>query len=134
MSGPRETPTVWRARPFCRSCGLCCRNTEMILTPSDVERIAGLGYDVRYFAVKVGGFLRLRNVAGHCVFYDPGTGLCRIYRYRPIGCSLYPIVFDLDRGDVHVDPECPLGHEVGEDDLRRARRVFKAVLRELGLE
>ncbi len=53
------------------------------------------------------GVWRLRNVDGHCVFYDPDSKRCRIYESRPIGCRLYPpLNYDDEEGAV-VDKACP---------------------------
>ncbi|MEM1517134.1 MAG: YkgJ family cysteine cluster protein [Thermofilum sp.] len=120
---------------FCRSCGLCCRATEMVLLRKDVERLERLGYRRGDFAVESGGFARLRNVDGYCYFYDKATGLCRVYEHRPLGCRLYPLVFDEVRG-VLLDPECPLSSFFAEDCscLRAALPVLRSVLEALGEE
>lgn len=103
-------------------------NTKMVLLPSDVERIESLGYRREEFAVLWGGLYRLRNVSGRCFFYRDG---CAIYECRPIGCSMYPIVIDVETGEVLVDWECPLASETREEELERARGYARAVLREL---
>ncbi len=106
----------------------------MILTPSDIARIEGLGYSLTYFAVKSSdGFYRLRNVDGHCVFYDPSERRCIIYPWRPLGCRVYPIIYDLDGKCITVDLECPMAHTVTEKDIERARPIIARILRELGL-
>ena len=125
------TPTIWRARPLCLSCGACCEETEMILTPSDVRRLEALGYKREEFAVPRGGFYRLRNVKGRCYFLRGGR--CAIYEYRPIGCSMYPIVINVERGDVELDEECPIAGETTDSELERAREYAKRVLSELGI-
>jgi len=94
-------------RRECLSCGLCCIETEMILLPSDIESIRKLGYLIKEFAIFKDGYFRLRNVNGHCYFYDPVSGRCRIYRYRPLGCRIYPIIYVEGLGPA-VDSECPL--------------------------
>jgi len=127
--GARPTPTVWRARPQCLSCGLCCRETEMILTPSDLRRLEALGYRREDFAVFDGRFYRLRNAGGWCFFYRGGR--CAVYEHRPIGCSMYPIVIDPEGPSVEVDPACPLAADTRPEELERARRVAQRVLAEL---
>ncbi|MEM1852797.1 MAG: YkgJ family cysteine cluster protein [Thermofilaceae archaeon] len=131
MRSARPTPTVWVARPHCLSCGLCCRETEMVLTPSDVERLELLGYRREEFAVYDGRFHRLRNVDGRCFFYRGGR--CVVYDYRPIGCSMYPIVIDPESGSVEVDRFCPLAYMTTPGELRRAEKLARSILRELGL-
>lgn len=123
------TPVVWRAREFCLSCGLCCRGTEMILTRIDIERLERLGYRRSDFAVFDGSFHRLKNVEGRCFFYR--NGRCAVYRYRPLGCSMYPIVINAENLSVEVDRLCPLAQETRREELRRAERVARRILAEL---
>jgi len=125
------TPTIWRARPLCLSCSACCRETEMILTPSDVRRLEALGYRREEFAVLQGGFYKLRNVKGRCYFLR--VNRCTVYEYRPIGCSMYPIVINVAREDVELDEECPIAGETTDRELERAREYAKRVLEELGI-
>jgi len=126
-----RTPTIWRARPLCLSCSACCRNTEMILTPSDIRRLEALGYRREEFAMLRGGFYRLRNVKGRCYFLRGSR--CAVYEYRPIGCSMYPIVIDVEKGDVALDEDCPIAGETTEGELELARAHAKRVLEELGI-
>jgi dCTP deaminase len=112
-------------------CDLCCRATEMPLTASDIERIRGLGFEQRYFSEEHDGWLQLANTAeGRCFFLH--DGLCSIYPYRPEGCALYPVVFDLDAGRAVVDPECPHGHAwpVTKDEALRVKRLVERLQRE----
>lgn len=120
---------------FCRSCGVCCRATEMVLLSEDAERLEQLGYRREDFAVESGGLLRLRNVGGYCYFYDRATGLCRVYEHRPLGCRLYPLVFDEARG-VLLDPECPLSSFFAGDcsQLRAALPALRVALEALRRE
>lgn len=101
----------------CITCGICCLGTEMELLAEDIERIISLGYRLEEFAVERDGMYRLKNVDGHCVFYDPSTRLCKIYQNRPVGCRLYPLVFDGER--VSVDRTCPTWHTVSRRELER---------------
>lgn len=125
--------------PFCRSCGECCRGTEMVLLRADVERLERLGYKREDFARYSGGLLVLRNVNGYCYFYDRVSGLCKVYYSRPLGCRLYPLVFDDSLG-VMLDPECPLAALFSRDcsQIREAlpilRRVLKTLEEEFGVE
>ena len=126
------TPIVWRARPRCLSCGLCCRGTEMILVPSDIRRLELLGYRREEFTVRVNRRYKLRNVNGWCYFYRAGR--CSVYEYRPIGCSLYPIVIDLESLEVLVDEYCPLAGETRPEELEKARELVPKILSELNLK
>jgi len=103
----------------------------MVLTPSDVSRLEALGYRREEFAVLRGGFYRLRNVRGRCYFLRGGR--CVVYEYRPIGCSMYPIVIDVEKGGVALDEECPIAGETTGEELKLARAYAKRVLEELGI-
>ena len=132
-----SNPSFFEVRFKCIRCGICCLGTEMELLPEDVERIEALGYRIEDFAVTDGEVLRLKNVDGHCVFYDSATASCKIYENRPVGCRLYPLVYD--GREVYVDRTCPTWDTVSRrelerlapyvvkfvDDARRARIVVK---------
>ena len=100
----------------------CCYDTAMPLLPEEVERIEWVTKKKREeFTWKDGQVYRLKNTReGHCVFLDTtskdGKKRCTIYNYRPVGCSLYPLVYDPDHDRVLVDKYCPLRKTV---DLRR---------------
>ena len=86
----------------------------MPLTSSDINRILRLGYRLEDFAVKVEGEWRLRNIHGKCVFL--GDEGCRIYPYRPLGCRLYPLVYDESSRIVRFDEICPYADEFERTD------------------
>jgi Fe-S-cluster containining protein len=86
-------------------CILCCSNTEMPLTRSDVERLLKKGYNFQDFAVRENKVTRLRNVKGYCSFLR--NGRCIIYSIRPEGCKIYPLVYDEERGEGVFDELCP---------------------------
>jgi len=106
-------------------CGKCCYNTEMVLTEEDIKRIAELGYPKEYFVDLAGSFPKLRNVNGHCVFLDEETGKCLIYDSRPLGCRLYPLVYDAKEGKVIVDSLCPRAKEIPEEIIRKYEKFVK---------
>jgi len=108
----------------CIKCGICCAPTEMELLPDDIERIESLGYRFEDFAeVRDDGTVRLRNVDGHCVFYDPASRSCKIYEHRPIGCRLYPVIY-VD-GSVGVDKLCPTWYTVRRSELKRLEPLVR---------
>lgn len=117
MSSPWRSPEFFEVKFKCIKCGICCIGTEMELLPEDIERITALGYKLEEFAVEKDGIYRLRNVDGHCVFYDPATSTCKIYSHRPIGCRLYPLVFD--GREVYVDKTCPTWHTIPRKEVER---------------
>ena len=106
------------------SCFRCCLDTEMPLTLEDIRRIVRLGYKLDEFAVFKDGLWRLRNVGGRCVFLD-SSGRCKIYKHRPEGCRLYPVI-EID-GGCEVDMEvCPYAHMISIDEFEEAcRRVLE---------
>jgi len=107
----------------------------MILLEEDIKRISNLGFKAEDFAVRSKeGFYVLKNVDGRCYFLDKEKGRCTIYPYRPLGCSLYPIVIDSIRGDLAIDKFCPLSATTTPLEIRKARKVLKKILRELRLE
>ncbi|MEM3138127.1 MAG: YkgJ family cysteine cluster protein, partial [Thermofilaceae archaeon] len=67
-----QIESIWKSRSYCLSCSLCCKNTEMVLTPSDIERIGEHGFKKEDFIEIVDGFFKLKNVEGHCVFLREG--------------------------------------------------------------
>ena len=107
----------------------------MILLKSDIERIERLGYNRNLFAEKRGSFIRLKNVDGHCIFLDPKSGSCRIYSHRPLGCRIYPLIYDEERG-ILLDPECPLASywSLHCEELERGIRELERFLRALEME
>lgn len=87
------------------SCTACCYETEMPLTKEDLNRIEGLGYSRKDFTRIKDGLVVLKNVQGHCFFLKANK--CSIYKFRPEGCRLYPLVYDIEREIIKIDPDCP---------------------------
>ncbi|MGC8544132.1 MAG: YkgJ family cysteine cluster protein [Vulcanisaeta sp.] len=112
----------------CTKCGQCCMNTQMELLPEDIERITSLGYRLEDFAVFDGEIWRLRNVDGHCVFLNPQTMECTIYEDRPIGCRLYPLVYDDVEGP-YIDRECPAWNTVDKSEINRLGKYLEVFIR-----
>jgi len=117
--------------PRCSSCRRCCLATEMILLPSDIRRIErATGIPRKEFAVFDGVFYRIRNVNGRCFFLKSWG--CSIYWAKPLGCSIYPLVFDEIEGPI-IDESCPLAHEFARrcSDVRQALDLLRVFLAEL---
>ena len=95
----------------CIDCGNCCRETEMILSARDVDRIKNndpKNLRTTNFVKKTAdGLFQLKNVDGYCVFFDPTTKLCNIYMTRPQGCRFYPLIYDSDKNSCVFDQDCP---------------------------
>jgi len=76
------------------NCIQCCKETVMLLSNADIKRIENLGFSRDLFVDDVEGWLQLKNQNDHCVFHDGMK--CLIYAHRPEGCTLYPIIYDMD--------------------------------------
>ena len=99
-------------------CFKCCIKTEMPLTEDDIRRIESLGYRREQFVVVKGGIPRLRNKNGKCVFLGE-DGKCIIYKHRPLGCRLYPVI--QVNGGCDVDHEyCPYAHMITKEEIEYA--------------
>jgi hypothetical protein len=98
----------------------------MLLSDQDVLRLERKGYDREFFAVlDPKGYLTLRNVDGCCFFFDPEKLRCRVRGFRPLGCRVYPVILDEDKGIV-VDTVCPAGKTVTEKQrAKRGEKVLK---------
>jgi len=59
------------------------------------------------FSEKIEEFDQLKNIDGHCIFYDISQKKCRIYLYRPVGCRFYPLIFNPDTSKCEFDLDCP---------------------------
>jgi len=107
------------------NCVQCCIETRMPLTSFDIERISKQGYDIKDFVVKRKRERQLKNRNGRCVFL--GDDGCKIYFFRPIGCWLYPLVYNENNGKGIIHDFCPYGHEfkVSGDDLENLFTLIK---------
>jgi len=112
-----EWPEWFEVKFKCIACGICCIGTEMELLAEDIRRITARGYKMEDFVVEKDGAYRLKNVDGHCVFYDPQTRMCKIYDIRPVGCHIYPLVYD--GKSVTVDKTCPTWNTVPRSEIER---------------
>ena len=113
----------------CSHCGLCCEKTEMMLSNADIELLKKAGYNRQTFVFyDRHGFARLKNRHGFCVFYDAEKSRCSVYKYRPLGCQIYPVIYSEEEGIV-VDDLCPVKKTVSEMDLRKGMRVIELLQR-----
>jgi Fe-S-cluster containining protein len=111
-------------------CGKCCYELEIPVRDEDIARIEELGYSawefvdynkMFYRGDKFLGYAIKKNpVTDECVFLDPETKKCKIYRDRPLACRLYPFVF-VKHGEtmeiyIRMDFFCPgVNHPEGEE-------------------
>ena len=106
----------------CNRMGCCCWQTEMELLPEDIARLVKMGFKPRDFSYKDGNTVRLRNVENHCFFLDPVAQRCRIYRNRPLGCKIYPVI--LDGNTAVVDRFCPNYTTLSKHALARKKSLL----------
>jgi Fe-S-cluster containining protein len=110
----------------CLRCGECCKETEMLLSNEDIKRLEKRGYDRNSFVrFDREGFAILRNVNGNCFFFDAEKTTCRERANRPLGCRIYPVILDEEKGTV-VDEICPVAKTFTEKEKsKRGKRVIK---------
>ena len=114
---------------------LCCMDTEMTITHADAVQIDSLGFQRKDYLVRMDdGFCQLRNIDGHCYFYEPESKLCRIYESRPEGCRYYPIVYDMRKRKCVTDKDCPSRETMSRDEIRKSCHKVKALVNQLRRE
>ena len=118
----------------CSNCGVCCTETEMLLSKKDIKRLEDKGYSRKHF-VKYDkqGYAQLKNLEGYCIFYDLIKHECRVYADRPSGCRVYPVILDEENGIV-LDGICESRNTISEQEKSlKGRRVIK-LLEEIDIE
>jgi Fe-S-cluster containining protein len=109
----------------CLHCGDCCKETEMLLSAKDIERLEKKGYNRNFFVhFDSKGYATLRNKHGYCVFYDAEKRRCNVRAHRPLGCRIYPVIYDENKG-ITVDAICPSRNSV--TDKQKAKRGEKVL-------
>jgi Fe-S-cluster containining protein len=98
----------------------------MLLSEKDIKRLEMKGYDRDFFVrFNSEGYATLRNYNGFCVFYDAKNRRCRVRAHRPLGCRIYPVIYDEDKGIV-VDAICPSRGSVTEKQkTKKGEKVLK---------
>ena len=96
----------------CGECGVCCTNTEMFLSKSDIKlifkKIRLKNLNLKDFTIKNKiGLNQLKNINEVCFFYDKNSKNCSIYNFRPKGCRFYPLIYDIDKKNCVFDKDCP---------------------------
>lgn len=111
---------------YCLRCGVCCRETEMLLSGEDIEQLEREGYRREFFALyDKEGYAKLRNMQSHWVFYEVKSSRCKVYAARPLGCHLYPVIYVEAKGIV-VDKICRAKGKFNEKTMReKGRKVLK---------
>jgi Fe-S-cluster containining protein len=98
----------------------------MLLSAEDVERLERKGYDRDFFVrFDSEGYATLRNNRGYCVFYDAEKRRCEVRAHRPLGCRIYPVIYDENKG-ITVDTICPSrGSVTDKQKAKRGEKVLK---------
>ena len=110
----------------CSNCGICCTETEMLLSKKDIARLEKRGYKSCEFSrIDEQGYAELKNNEGYCVFYDLKNRCCRVYDDRPQGCRVYPVILDEDVGIV-LDTICDCrGSVKAQEKQLNGKKVVK---------
>jgi uncharacterized protein len=110
----------------CSHCGVCCTETEMLLSKKDIKRLEERGYRKKQFVrYDKHGYAYLRNREGYCVFYDQTTRRCSEYDSRPSGCRVYPVIVDEGQGII-LDSICEARSTITEQEKTvKGRRVVR---------
>jgi Fe-S-cluster containining protein len=82
----------------CNTCGRCCRDKVIALSPYDVlglARVAGIttAEAIRRFTIRRGSILKF-NDDGRCAALDGVR--CTVHAGRPLACRLYPLGLERD--------------------------------------
>ena len=116
-------------------CTMCCWETEMLLSASDIQRInEKTDFPVNdYSFVDRFGHRTLKNREVNdrlqCFFLDE-KGECKIYDIRPEGCQYYPIIWDMNIQEAITDDYCP-HHQKFDDDVPRIDKSLQKLIMEL---
>jgi uncharacterized protein len=110
----------------CSNCGVCCTETEMLLSKKDIKRLEDRGYRKKQFVrYDKQGYATLKNREGYCFFYDLKKRKCSEYLNRPSGCRVYPVIVDETVGIV-LDTICESRNTITEQEKNvKGKRVIK---------
>ena len=110
----------------CSNCGVCCTETEMLLSKRDIKRLEKTGFGQNLFAVlDKHGYAQLRNREGYCFFYDRLNHQCSVYVQRPSGCRVYPVILDEDKGII-LDSICESRESITQSEKNlKGKRVIR---------
>jgi len=103
----------------------------MLLSRVDIELLERAGYAGENFVrYDRHGFARLRNRKGYCVFYDVERRRCKVYRHRPLGCRIYPIIYSKEERII-VDYLCPVKNTISNNELKRKGKNLMKLLQRI---
>ena len=110
----------------CSNCGVCCTETEMLLSKKDIKRLEITGFSQNQFVIfDKHGYAQLRNREGYCFFYDRLNHQCSVYVERPAGCRVYPVILDEDTGII-LDNICESRKSITQSEKNlKGKRVIR---------
>lgn len=110
----------------CSNCGVCCTETEMLLSKKDIKRLIDRGYSQKQFVrYDKQGYATLKNRDGYCVFYDRTNRRCSEYESRPSGCRVYPVIVDEEVGII-LDTICESRGSISDQEKNtKGKHVVK---------
>jgi Fe-S-cluster containining protein len=110
----------------CSNCGVCCTETEMLLSKKDIKCLEKRGFSQNQFVnFDENGYAVLKNHDGYCVFYDLKNHKCSVYEDRPVGCRVYPVIFDEETGIV-LDDICKSRNTIALEEKRaKGKKVVR---------
>ena len=105
----------------------------MELSIDDISMLEQKGFRLEEFTVQNDGSTQLKNVGGYCYFYNQADKKCQIYANKPIGCSIYPVVYLVNEGMV-VDDICPMGQTISKHELMTKGKTLDNLLKKIDNE
>lgn len=97
----------------------------MLLSNKDINIISTkINPSFEFFEEKE-GYLYLKNISNHCVFFDISNKKCMIYNYRPQGCRFYPFIDD--NGKCVIDKDCKNRNNIKFIDKNISRKVKRFI-------
>ena len=118
----------------CSHCGVCCTETEMLLSKEDIKRLVKKGYIKKFFLrYDKKGYAQLRNRNGYCVFYDLQNRQCNIYVDKPLGCTVYPVILDVDIWII-IDSICTAKDTISDQEKAEKGKIVIRLLEQIDNE
>jgi uncharacterized protein len=118
----------------CSHCGVCCTETEMLLCKEDIKRLQKKGYNKKYFLrYDKAGYAMLRNRNGYCVFYDLEKHRCSVYVDKPQGCTVYPVILDVEVGII-IDGICNAQSTISDEEKAEKGKIVIKLLQKIDSE
>jgi len=106
----------------------------MLLSNDDIKRLEKKGFHKKYFLkIDKSGYTQLKNRNGYCVFYDLKKRQCSVYADKPLGCSVYPVILDEEKGIV-IDDICPEKDSIKVEEKEEKGKVVIKLLERIDAE